>query len=308
MADTELCPWDRATVGSLGVMQFGPVLRAAVAEARAVLLEMAADRLGVPAGRLRVKAGVVSDSEAREKRISYAQMVDGKRIERHIAGTSRKPTVAAFRAMAAQPVRRKDAADKVTGKAKYSADVILPGMLHARVVRPPVLGARLKSADTSAAEKLPGVRVIRDQDLIAVLHERPDKADEALSAVKTEFDAPPPGPDDKTIFDHLVKNAPPLQVVAEKGSAADGEKLATAVVARKYLNSYAGFAVIETYSALANVEGSKATVWASTQTPVRVRQEVAQALGVPQQNVRVIAGTRADLDRKVPAASEALRT
>ena len=57
--------------------------------------------------------------------------------------------------------------DKVTGKAKYSADVILPGMLHARLVRPPALGARLKSADTSAAEKLPGVRVIRD--------ERPDR-------------------------------------------------------------------------------------------------------------------------------------
>ena len=289
MADTDLCPWDRATVGSLGIVQFGPVLRAAGAEARAVLLEMAAERLGAPVQRLRVKAGVVADSDAPEKHISYAQMVDGKRIERHIPGTSPKPTVAAFRAAAGQPVRRKDATDKVTGAAKYTADVILPGMLHARIIRPPALGARLKSADTRAAEKLPGVRVIREQDLIAVLHERPDKADEALSLVKAEFDAPSPGPDDKTIFDHLVKNAPPLQVVAEKGSLSDGEKLATAVVAGRYLNSYVGFAVMETYSALASVVGSKATVWASTQTPVRVRQEVAQALGVPQENVRVIA-------------------
>jgi isoquinoline 1-oxidoreductase len=289
MGDTDLCPWDRATVGSLGIRQFGPVLRAAGAEARAVLLEMAAERLGVPVERLRVKAGVVADSGAPEKQVTYAQMVEGQRVERHISGTSLKPTVAAFRAAAAKSVRRKDAEDKITGKAKYSADVILPGMLHARVIRPPALGVRLKSADTSAAEKLPGVRVIRDQDLIAVLHERPDKADEALSVVKTEFDAPPPGPDDKTIFEHLVKNAPPLQVVAEKGSLADGEKLAAAAVAKRYLNSYVAFAVIETYSALVSVEGAKATVWASTQVPVRVKQEVAQAVGVSQENVRVIA-------------------
>jgi len=72
-------------------------------------------------------------------------------------------------------------------------------MLHARLVRPPALGARLRSADTSAAERLAGVRVIRDEGLIAVLHERPDIAEQALRLVKTEFDPPPPGPDDRTI-------------------------------------------------------------------------------------------------------------
>ena len=287
MADTGLCPWDRATVGSLGISQFGPVLRAAGAEARAVLLEMASERLGVPAQRLHVEAGVAADSAAPEKRVSYAQMVGGKRIERHIAGTPLKPR-SAFRVVGQSP-RRKDAADKVTGKARYSADVILPGMLHARLVRPPALGARLRSADTSAAERLAGVRVIRDEGLIAVLHERPDIAEQALRLVKTEFDPPPPGPDDKTIFDHLVKNAPAPQIVAEKGSLADGEKLAAIVVAQEYRNGYVAHAVIETWSALASVEGSKATVWASTQVPVRVKQEVAQALGVPQENVRVIA-------------------
>jgi CO/xanthine dehydrogenase Mo-binding subunit len=143
-------------------------------------------------------------------------------------------------------------------------------------VRPPVLGARLRGADTSAAENLPGVRVIRDEGLIAVLHERPDMADEALKLVKAEFDRPQPGPDDKTIFDHLVKNAPAPQVVGEKGSLAEGEKLATTVAARKYMNGYIAHAVLETYSAMASVEGSRATVWASTQVPFRTKQEVAQ--------------------------------
>jgi nicotinate dehydrogenase subunit B len=287
MADTGLCPWDRATVGSLGISQFGPVLRAAGAEARAVLLEMASERLGVPAAQLQVRAGVVVDSAAPEKRITFAEMVGGKRIERHISGTPLKPA-SAFRVVGQSP-QRKDAVDKVTGKAKYAADVMLPGMLHARLVRPPALGARLKSADTSAAEKLPGVRVIRDEGLIAVLHERPDMAEQALRLVKAEFEPPHPGPDDGTIFDHLVKSAPTPQVVAECGSLADGEKLATAVVAQTYLNSYVAHAVIETWSALVSVEGSRATVWASTQVPVRVKSEVAQALSVLQENVRVIA-------------------
>ena len=287
LADTDLCPWDMGTFGSLCIRQFGPALRAAGAEARAVLLQMAAERLGAPADRLQVKAGVVADPAAPGKHVTYAQLVEGKRIERHIEHAPVKP-VAAFRVVGQSP-RRKDAHDKLTGKAKYAADVTLPGMLHARLVRPPAHGAKLKSADTSAAEKLPGVRVVREGDLIAVLHERPDIAEKALRLVKAEFDKPQPGPDDVTIFDHLVKTAPVPRPVAETGSLAEGEKLAATVVERTYRNAYVAHAPIETHSAVVNIEGSKVTVWASTQTPFPVKQSVAQALGVPQQNVRVIA-------------------
>ena len=151
MADTDLCPWDRATVGSLGISQFAPVLRAAGAEARAVLLELAAERLGAPVQRLRIAAGVVSDPAAPAIRVSYAQMVGGRRIERHIAGTPLKPA-SGYRIVGQSP-RRKDAADKVTGKAKYTADVILPGMMHARLVRPQALGARLKAPKPARPRK-----------------------------------------------------------------------------------------------------------------------------------------------------------
>ena len=287
MADTAVCPWDRATVGSLGVMQFGPVLRAAGAEARAVLLEMASERLGAPVERLRVRDGVVTNSADPAKHVTYAEMVEGKRIERHVEGAKLKPA-SSYRIIGQMP-RRKDGFDKVTGKAKYAADMILPDMLYARVLRPPVLGAKLKSVDTSAAEKLPGVRVIRDGDLIAVLHEKPDAAIDALRAVKAEFDSPKPPVDDKNIADHLVNSAPNLQVVLEKGSLAEGEKLAAKTVARKYRHGYIAHAPIETYSALSYVDGSKATVWASSQVPVRTRQECAQALGVPIENIRVVA-------------------
>ena len=92
-----------------------------------------------------------------------------------------------------QKVRR-DAAEKVTGKAKYAGDIVPPGgALHARILRPPAHGATLAQVDTSAAEKLPGVRVVRDGDMVAVLHQRWDEADRALALVGREGSVGSPG-------------------------------------------------------------------------------------------------------------------
>ena len=86
MGDTDRCPWDMGTFGSLSIRQFGPVLRQAAAEARTVLLQLASERLQVPVGRLTVADGVVSVSGDRSKKVTYAQLTEGKRIERHIEG------------------------------------------------------------------------------------------------------------------------------------------------------------------------------------------------------------------------------
>jgi isoquinoline 1-oxidoreductase len=288
MGDTDVCPWDMGTFGSLSIRQFGPVLRGAGAEARAVLLQLAAEHLQAPAGRLQVKAGVVSDPSAQGKRVTYAQLVQGKRIERRLEKVPVKP-VSAFTVVGRSP-RRKDALEKVTGRARYAGDMGLPGTLHARILRPPAHGATLKDVDTSAAEKVPGARVVRDGDLIAVLHERPDLADRALELikVKAQFVAPQPTVDDKTIFDHLLKAAPPGRVVAESGSLPEGEKLAATIVEETYLNSYVAHAPMETHSAVAMIEDGKVTVWAGTQTPFPVKQQVAQALGLAPEKVRVV--------------------
>ncbi|MGD0015057.1 MAG: molybdopterin cofactor-binding domain-containing protein, partial [Bryobacteraceae bacterium] len=266
----------------------GPVLRAAGAEARAVLLQMAAEHLQAPAGRLQVKAGVVTDPSADGRRVSYAQLVQGKRIERHLERVAVKP-VAAFTVVGQSP-RRKDALEKVTGKAKYAGDIAIPGTLHARILRPPAHGATLTDVDTTAAEKVTGARVVRDGEMVAVLHERRDLADQALELikVKAQFVRPQPTVDDKTIFDHLLKTAPQPQVVDASGSLAEGEKLAAAIVEETYLNSYVAHAPMETHSAVAMIEGGKATVWASTQTPFSLKQQVAQALALPPENVRVV--------------------
>jgi nicotinate dehydrogenase subunit B len=285
MGDTDLCPWDMGTFGSLSIRQFGPVLRTAGAEAREVLLQMAAERLSAPVDRLQVKDGVVTDP-SQNKRVSYGELVQGKRIERHIAKATVKP-VSQFKVHGTSPAR-KDGHDKVTGKAKYAGDIMLPGMLHARIVRPPAHGATLKSVDTTAAERIPGVKVFRQSDFVAVLHERRDVAESARSLIRAQFDTPEASVDDKTIFDHLLKNAPPEQVLDEQGNIAEGQKLATKVVEQEYLNSYVAHAPIETHSATANFEKGKLTVWASTQTPFPVKQQLANALQIPAEDVRVI--------------------
>ncbi|HTS09957.1 MAG TPA: molybdopterin cofactor-binding domain-containing protein [Candidatus Eisenbacteria bacterium] len=287
LGDTEICPWDEGTFGSLTVREFAPVLRGVAAEARAVLLQMAAEYLHLPSpDDLRVKDGVITSSKDAHKNVSYAQLVQGKRIERHLGKVPLKP-ISDLRVIGTSP-RRKDALDKVTGKGRYAADILLPGMLHARVLRPPAHGATLNSADTSAAEKIPGIQVIRDKDMIALLHERRDVAEQALGLVQAKFDLPHSGPDDATIFDHLIKAAPPFELVSEKGRLADGEQLATHVVEETYLNSYVAHAPMETHSAVAKIDGTKLTVWASTQTPFSLRHEVAEAMGFAPENVRVI--------------------
>jgi isoquinoline 1-oxidoreductase len=286
LGDTELCPYDMGTFGSMNVRNFGPALRGAGAEARAILLQMAGEQLHAPAARLQVKGGVVTDSATPGKRVTYGQLVQGKRIERHIEGVPVKPVTAYTVAGRAAP--RKDALDKVTGKARYSGDFTFPGMLHARLVRPPAQGAKFQDADTSAAEKA-GARVVRDGELVAVLHERPDLADKALGLVKARFELPQPTMDDKTIFDHLLKTAPPLQNAGAGGDLAVGEKASTAIVEATYLNSYVAHAPMETHSATAIVQNGKATVWASTQAPFSVKQQVAQAIGLTPQNVRIVA-------------------
>jgi isoquinoline 1-oxidoreductase len=286
LGDTDLCPYDMGTFGSMNVRFFGPALRGAGAEAKAVLLQMAGEQLNAPPARLQVKAGVVTDPATPGKSVTYGQLVAGKRIERHLEGAAVKP-VAAY-TVAGRAAPRMDALTKVTGKAKYSGDFALPGMLHARILRPPKHGAKLKDADTSAAEKA-GARVVRDGDLIAVLHERPDLAGRALDLVKARFDLPAPTMDDKTIFDHLLKTAPPLRSAGASGDLAEGEKAAASIVEETYLNSYVAHAPMETHSATATVENGKATVWASTQAPFSVRQQVAQAIGLAPANVRIIA-------------------
>jgi len=288
MGDTERCPWDMGTFGSMTTRSFGPTLLAAAAEAKAVLLELAAEALQVPQAQLVAQDGVIFDGQNKEQRRTYGQLAKGQKIERHLQAKPTLKEVAKF-TVVGKPLVRRDGRDKVTGKAQFAGDLREPGMLYAKLLRPPAHGARLKTVDTAPAKAIAGVQVVQDGDLVAVLHELPDVAEAALAKVKAEFDLPAPGVDDKTIFDHLLKTNPQGRAVSEGGDPAEGKKLASKTFEQTYLNSYVAHAAMETHSALAKVEQDKATIWASTQNPFGAQSEIAQAIGLPAQNVRVIA-------------------
>lgn len=287
MGDTDRCPWDAGTWGSLSTRYYGVFVKEAAAEAKGVLKELAAEKLACPAARLVTEKGLIFDREHPASRVSYGELTAGKIIERHLKDLPPLKPASEY-TISGKPYLRRDAHDKVTGRALYTADVRLPGMVYARILRPPAHGAKRLSLDTTAAEKMTGVQVVRDGDLIAVLHPHPDGAAEALAAIRAVFDVPETGITDKTIFDHLLKNAPAPTVASEAGHLKEGEKQAVSVIEETYLNSYVAHAPMEPHAALAAVDGNRITVWASTQAPFIVQGRVAQALGQPAKNVRVI--------------------
>jgi nicotinate dehydrogenase subunit B len=287
MGDTDLCPWDMGTFGSMTTRFFGPALRSATAAARVILLDLAAERLQMPRKRLLAEDGVVFVAGDRSRQVTYAQLAQGKRIFRQLESEAPLTPVQDFKVMG-KATRRLDALVKVTGQALYAGDVRLPDMLYAKVLRPPAHGAKLASVDTSAAEKLPGVRVVKDGDLIAVLHRNPEEAAAALKAIKTQYDVPPAEVDDQTIFDYLVKVAPPAEQQGVRGDLAAGERAARWLVKQRYLDGYVAHAPMETHTALVAPEKDRLTIWASTQTPFPTQEQIARVLGMPPEKIRVM--------------------
>jgi nicotinate dehydrogenase subunit B len=286
MGDTDLCPWDEGTYGSLTTRIFGPLLRAAGAEARATLLQMAAEHLAVPVDSLEVRDGIVSVKNNKAKQVNYGTLTKGKEIVRKL---EKKPVLkkpSEFRFMG-QSMLRVDARGKVTGRARYAGDVQLPGMLYARILRPPSLFSKLVSVDTSGAESMEGVEVVRDGDLVAVLHEWPDRADIALAEVKAEYETDDPDVNDQNIFEYLVKKGTGKRVLDEGGDLDVGLQQSSQVFEREYLDGYVAHAPIENHTATAMMDGDVMQIWASTQTPYPARTDVAELLGVPEEKVHI---------------------
>ena len=286
MGDTELSPYDDGTWGSMTTRFHDPVIRAAAAEARLVLIELAAEKLKVSTSDLVVQKGMIYVSADREKKISYSDLTKGKKIIRSIEGKPALKKPGEYK-LTGKPVHRLDSDLKVTGKAVYTADIRLPGLLYAKILRPPAHGSKLISHDTVAAEAIGGIKILKDGDFIVVLHASPEQAEEALSKIKSEWEVPPAKANNETIFEYIVKTATESNVVAQGGDLETGKKDADFVFEHEYHDGYKAHASIETHAATAVFEKGKLTMWASSQTPFGTREEVANLLGIPKENVHL---------------------
>ena len=287
MGDTDLCPWDMGTFGSMSTRFFGPPLRAAAAEAREVLLEQAAEKLDVPVDQLMVSDGVVSITADPEKKISYGEIAKGQKIARRLDRKAVLESVENF-TIAGKPVNRTDAVAKVTGDAKFSGDIRRKGMLYASLLRPPAHGATLGKVDASGIDAVAGAAMVVDGDLVAVLHETPDGAQRAIEKVVAAWETPELDLDEDTIFEHLLKVAPAGEALERGGDLDVGMSVSNVEARHTYLDGYVAHAPLETHTAVAEIVDGRCTIWASTQTPFRLQTEAAEALGWPEDKVRVV--------------------
>lgn len=287
MGDTDLCPYDAGTWGSLTTRQFGQSMRAAAAEARGVLTGLAAEQLGVPPSQLELRDGVFTDAKNPSKKVGYGALAKGKKIEKFLDVKPSAEDPSKF-TLVGKSYKHSDAVEKVTGKAKYTGDLKLPGMVYARILRPPSHGSKLKSVDYSAAEKLPGVKVIRDGDLVAVLHENFEMASRALDTIKAEYDTVEMPVNDKTIFEWILKADSRANVVRSAGDLEAGKKLCDKTFDSEFHDPYLAHVPIETHSALAQLTDGKLTVWAATQSPFGLQDGIVRELGMTYDKVRVI--------------------
>ncbi|MCX6335121.1 MAG: molybdopterin-dependent oxidoreductase [Bacteroidia bacterium] len=286
MGDTDLCPYDAGTWGSQSTQTFGPAMRAAAAEAKAVLLDMASAKIGVPVSRLEVKDGIIADTSNPGNSVSYAQLAKGQKLEKYLEVKPASEEYTKF-TYVGKPFNRVDAIEKVTGRAKYTGDLKIPGMVFARILRPPSHGAKLISADVSGAEKISDVEVVRDGDFIAVISGNKDKVDEAIVKIKAEYTFNEMPVSDKTVFDWMVKAESRVSVVRTGGDIEEGRKQSDKVFESEYHDPYVAHAAIETHTALAHMEGEKMNVWASTQSPFGLQDAIVNELKMTRETVRV---------------------
>ncbi|MCL6102596.1 MAG: molybdopterin-dependent oxidoreductase [Bacteroidetes bacterium] len=286
MGDTDLCPYDAGTWGSLSTRTVDPVLRAAAIEARMELIKMASVELKVPEDQLKTGNGYVLNKTDNSVKISYGSLTKGKKIVKTIrrALVFKKP--GEFTQVGKQ-VHATNALLKVTGKAKYSGDIQLPGMLYAAFSRPPAHGCKLLSVDKGKAEAMEGVKVIVIDDLIAALHAHPNMAAIAAAAIKAEWSKPEVLATDKTIFSYIVSQGKETKIVEEKGNPDTGFADADFVLEAEYHDGYKAHAAIETHTATAHFEGDRLIIWASTQSPFGTRKDLSARLKMPLENIVV---------------------
>ena len=286
MGDTELCPYDAGTWGSLTTRFADPVLRAAAAEAREILIDLASIKLGVSEDSLKLDNGVIYDTENPTNKATYAELTKGKKIVKNL---EKKPDIknATEFKLIGKPILSTDAIAKVTGTAMYSGDIKLPGMVYATVVRPKIVGSKKIAVDASQLESFSGVELINDGDLVAVVHSDPEISLKASKKVKVTWDAPEQKMDNETIFKYLEDNISDNNTFQEEGSLEVGKGNSKSVLKAQYQDGYKAHAPMETHSATCFFDDDKLTIWTSTQTPFGTQDQLAKALEIPKDNVHV---------------------
>ena len=298
MGNTDLTVDQGGSGGSDALQTDGWPMRRVAAEARRVLLDMGSAKLGVPVSQLAVSDGVITVRGDTSRKVTYGELVGGKRFNVTLqggnvdatTGQAKLKTVQEFKITGRSP-RRYDIPPKVDGSLKWAVDAKVPGMLHARNVKPPTAGAQLMSVDEASVRGVPGlVKVVRKGNYLAVVCEREEQAIQAARQLKAEWKkpatAPLPASDD--LFTYMRGATPTFSAPpAVAGDPDAAMKAAATVIEADYDVPFQGHTAIGPAHAMADPSNGQLTIYSNDMKSYGLRNGVAQFLQMPREQVRV---------------------
>ncbi len=299
MGSTDITVDQGGSGGSTAMERDSWPMRRVAAEARRVLLEMGSARLGVPVAQLAVSAGVITVKSDPSRNVTYAQLIGGKRFNVALTGNNINATTGVAPVKPVQELKnvglspqRYDIPAKVDGSLKWAVDVKLPGMVHARNVKPPVAGAKLIGIDESSVRTMPGfVKVVSKGNYVAVVCEREEQAINAARRLKVNWQKPTaaPFPSSENLFNYIREVKPtssskPIIV----GDPDPAFAAAAKVIEADYDIPFQGHTAISPAHALADPSNGQMTIYSNDMKSYGMRRGVAEFLGIPRENVRVV--------------------
>ena len=291
VCDTALTPDQGTTSGA----QSHPTnfnqgnLALACATAREALFERASTRLGVPGDQLVVSDGVISAKADPSKKVSYGQLVAGRKFAIQLNPKAKRKDASEWTILG-KPVLRVEIPALATAEFEHVQNVHVPGMLHGQVVRPPSVGATVVSVDESSVRGLPGmVKVVVKKNFVGVVTEKPWQAIQAAEKLKVSWTPGTGLPSHRNFYEYLRNQKPTRDTLVVDSKDVD-EKLegAAKVVKATYHYPYQMHGSVGSSCAVADVQAGKATVWSPTQAVYPLKSTLAMVLGLPPENVRVI--------------------
>jgi CO/xanthine dehydrogenase Mo-binding subunit len=299
MGSTDITPDQGGSGGSDAIERDGWPMRRVAAEARRVLLELAAARFSAPVYELAVSEGRISVRSDATTAVTYAELIGGKRFDVALSGSDINATrgradvkpVNELR-IVGQSLDRYDIPPKVDGSLISAVDMRLPGMVHARNIRPPVAGATLRGIDESSIADVHGfIRVVTSGNYVAVVCEREEQAIRAARQLKVDWQPPEtaPFPDSERLFDYM-REAVPTSTDAPEVIGDPDEAFATAerIVEAEYEVPFQGHTAIGPAHALADPSDGQMTIYSNDMKSYGLRNGVAEFLEMPRENVRVV--------------------
>ena len=284
MGDTARTPDEGFTAGSTTIRLGGFALRHASAEARRALLELASERLDAALDELVVRDGAISVSHHPSRTITYAELMGGKRFKRKITGKASLKRPEDYR-IVGKAVPRVDIPRKVMGASNFIQDVRVPGMLHARVVRPPSPGAQLESIDESSAQE---AQVVRLGNFVGVVAEREEQAVRAAKQLKVEWRETARLPAMQEFASYIQRQPTEDEDLVEEGKVDAALKRAATRVEATYYQPFQAHASIGPSCAVADVQTDRAIVWSNSQGVFALRGALADLFQMSPAKVQVI--------------------